>query len=233
MKLTKKQILKLTLIIVVITITIAIAYLYYKDTYQESTQEKEPEVLELTTTETETPKEEIPKKVYVDIKGAIINPGVYEVEEDKKIIDVITLAGGFTENADTTLINLAKKIKDEMVIIIYTKKEVSEAKIKETLSLKNEDTCICPQISNDACLNAATTTKEKSSSTTTSSNEKVNINTASLEELQTLNGIGEGKAKAIIAYREENGNFSNIEDIQNVNGIGESVYEKIKDSITV
>ena len=72
-----------------------------------------------------------------------------------------------------------------------------------------------------------------SSNNSSTSTEKININTATLEELQTLSGIGESKAKAIIEYREENGNFSKPEDILNVSGIGESVYEKIKDNITV
>ena len=160
------------------------------------------------------------------------------------MIDVVYMAGGLTDEADTTLINLAKKLIDEMVIIIYTKDQIKEAKKKDLLSTTINDTCVCPQITNDACINNQSTqnnssNKSSSNTSTSSSNnsststEKININTATLEELQTLSGIGESKAKAIIEYREENGNFSKPEDILNVSGIGESVYEKIKDNITV
>lgn len=159
-------------------------------------------------------KEEI-TKVIVDIKGMVASPGVYEVESTFRVNDVITLAGGLLEGADTSKINLAKVVYDEMTIIIYSKEEVIE-KFKE-------ENCICEEcdIINNACINDIT------------DNNLININTATKEELQTITGIGESKAKAIIEYREENGLFQNIEDIKNVSGIGESLFEKIKVYITV
>ena len=133
-----------------------------------------------------------------------------------------------TNEADTSIINLAKKITDEMVIIVYTKEEVKKSNIVDTVIKVVEKECICPNIENDGCLNNEITdnitNKEESS--------LVNINTASIEELQTLSGIGESKAKKIVEYREKNGNFKNIEDIKNVEGIGESLYETIKIHIT-
>ena len=177
-----------------------------------------------------------PKKISFDIKGQVVNPGVYEINEGSKVIDAVNLSGGFTEEADTTLINLAKKLKDEMVIIIYSKKEVNDAMNNnannKTIIKKIDSICVCPSIKNDACLNQQ---KEDSESKENDSNESstiININTASQEELMTLTGIGEAKAKAIIEYREKNNGFKNIEDIMNVSGIGNSAFEKIKDNIT-
>lgn len=168
------------------------------------------------------------KNFYVDIKGAVLNPGVYEIEENKKVIDVVNLAGGFTDNADTSLINLAKKVVDEMVIIIYTVEEVKNSKEPETVIKIIEKECVCPEINNDACINGGVSNK-----TEISDLGVVNINTASLDELLTLTGIGESKARAIIEYRESFGLFTTKEDIMNVDGIGESLYEKIKENITV
>ena len=168
------------------------------------------------------------KNFYVDIKGAVLNPGVYEIEENKKVIDVVNLAGGFTDNADTSLINLAKKVVDEMVIIIYTVEEVKNSKEPETVFKIIEKECVCPEINNDACINNGI-----SNETETGDLGVVNINTASLDELLTLTGIGESKANAIIEYRESFGLFTTKEDIMNVDGIGESLYEKIKENITV
>lgn len=189
----------------------------------------------------EEKKEEIITKVDVDIKGAVKKPGVYELNSNQKVIDVVNLAEGFTEEADSTLVNLAKKVTDEMVVIIYTKTQIKNAKKEEALSLKSNDVCVCPTIRNDACItsdnsnskNNNNSSSKNNQTTKQNLNEKVNINMASLEELQALNGIGEGKAKAIIEYREQNGNFQSIEDIQKVSGIGESIYAKIKDNITV
>lgn len=181
-------------------------------------------------------------KVFVDIKGAIVRPGVYELEKEKRVIDVVSMAGGLSDEADTTLINLAKKIEDEMVVIIYTKDQIKEAKKKDLLSTTIKDSCVCPKIENDACLNnnnssnkssSSSKSTTKSSKETATSTDKININTASLDELQKISGIGESKAQAIIKYREENGNFNKIDDIMNVSGIGDALYEKIKDNITV
>ena len=162
----------------------------------------------------------------VDIQGAINNPGVYKVPVGTRVNDVINAAGGLTDNADTSLINLSKLVIDEMVIIIYTKDEVQNSNLVNTVIKVVEKECVCPNIENDSCIN------DKITDTITGGNGKVNINTASMDELSKLDGIGESKAQAIIKYREENGNFKTIEDITNVSGIGSSVYEKIKDNIT-
>ena len=166
-------------------------------------------------------------KCFVDIKGAIKEPKVYEVECDRKIQDVIELAGGLTENADTSLINLAKKIENEMVIIVYTKDEVKNSNILETVVKTVEKECVCPNIQNDGCIN-----NEIDGMIGENDNGLVNINTASVSLLQTLPGIGESKAIAIVKYREENGAFNTVEDIKNVPGIGEKLYEEIKAYIT-
>lgn len=165
-------------------------------------------------------------KYNVDIKGAVKNPGVYLVDSNLTVNDVINIAGGLREDADTSVINLAKRIVDEMVIIVYTKEEVKNSNVVDTVIKVVEKECVCPNIKNDGCLN---TEIDKNIS---NSSGLVNINTASLEELQNIDGIGEGKAKKIIEYREKNGNFNSIEDIKNVEGIGDKLYEAIKVYIT-
>lgn len=176
------------------------------------------------------------KKVYVDIKGAVKNPGVYEIEEDKKVIDVLELAGGLAENADTSMINLAKKVFNEMVVIIYTNEEVKNTREPDTIIKVVEKECVCPEIKNDACINLGDTEKnnnQENKEEHKEENKKVNINKATLEELLLISGIGESKAKSIIEYRQQNGEFKKIEDIMNVSGIGESLFEKIKNNITI
>lgn len=179
--------------------------------------------------------------VYVDLKGEVVNPGVYMISSDKKIIDVINMAGGLTDNADTSLINLAKSVKDEMVVIIYSKNDVINAKYKNDNKIKSDSIKedILLGVVNDACLNNNSESNKKDTSDVKDTNDndisngKVNINTASISDFQKLSGIGEGRAKAIVEYREEHGSFRSIEDIKNVSGIGDSLYEKIKDYITV
>ena len=164
----------------------------------------------------------------VDIKGAVLNPGVYLTECNQTINDVINLAGGLLSNSDTSVINLAKKITDEMVIIIYTKDEVKNSNIVDTVVKVVEKECICPNIQNDGCVNETIT-----SNIGDNSQNLININTATLEELLTLPGIGEAKAKAIIKYRVDNGDFNNINELLNVDGIGSKLYEEIKIYITI
>lgn len=166
----------------------------------------------------------------VDIKGAITNPGVYAVECSKTINDIILLAGGLTENANTSVNNLAKKVTDEMVIIIYTDEEIKNSNIVDTVVKYVDKECNCPNIKNDGCINDKIT-GEIGGNTDTS--YAININTASLEELQKLSGIGASKAEAIIKYRDKVGKFKSIEELLEVDGIGEKLYEEIKNSITV
>ena len=176
--------------------------------------------------------EEIPKeeKIKVDIKGAVKNPGVYEINSNGRVADAIEISGGLTNDADTSIINLSKNLTDEMVIIIYTKEEVAEM-LKGSTSIKYiEKECICPKIENDACIDNVIDNKPD---TNTSNEQKVSLNSATIDELMQLPGIGEVKAKAIIAYREENGGFKSIEELLEVNGIGESTFNKIKDQLSL
>ena len=175
-------------------------------------------------------KKEEPKYFKVDIKGQINEPGIYTMAEGDRVIDVIEKAGGLTQIADTTVINLSKKVSDEMVIIIYSVAEVTnyqKTKEKEEQTLK-----ICTdnekEIKNDACINSKEESKKDSSSP-----GKININSATKEELMTIPGIGEAKAESIIKYRNEHGNFQKIEEIKEVNGIGDGVFAKIKENITI
>lgn len=153
------------------------------------------------------------KKIKVEIAGEIINPGVYELNSDKRVDDLINVAGGLSNEADkefiSKYINRSAKLSDEDKVYIPSKQEVKENKIncKEIIIHNNI-------VDNN------------------NNNSKININTASLQELMTLEGIGEIYAKRIIEYRN-NSKFSSIEEIKNVKGIGESRYKSIKNKIIV
>ena len=161
----------------------------------------------------------------IDIKGAVKNPGVYMTNCTDNVSDVIRLAGGLTDEADTSVTNLAKTVTNEMVIIIYTKDEVKNSNVVDTVVKVVEQECICPNIQNDGCINNQITD-------TIGENKLININTATLDELKSIPGIGEAKAQAIINYRKSKGKFEKIEDIQNVEGIGSKLYETIKIYLT-
>lgn len=181
-------------------------------------------------------KEENIEKIKVDIKGFINKPGVYEMSNTDRVIDVINKAGGLKENSNTEYINLSKKITDEMIIIIYSNDEVRKFKEVEKEVIYIQYECVCPDNKNDACINSddvvnTNGVKDSSEKETDKEDNLISINTGTLEELMTLTGIGESKAQAIIEYREKNGEFKKIEDIMNVSGIGESAYSKIKDNI--
>lgn len=176
---------------------------------------------------------ETEKSLSIDIKGAVKNPGVYELKDGSVVKDAIDVSGGLLESANTEHINLSKKIVDEMVIIIYTNEEIQEM-TEGSKSIKVVDKeCICPKIENNACIDNNNKYANISSEINQSTSNKISLNNASKEELMTLNGIGESKANAIIEYRNNNGLFKQIEDITNVKGIGNSVYEKIKDRLTL
>ena len=137
-----------------------------------------------------TNNDEITEEIIVELKGAVKIPGLYSTYKGVLLFEIINQAGGFSNSADISNINLVQSINSNSSIEI-------------------------PYISNNNLIN-----------------KKVNINTASIDELMTLDGIGESKALKIIEYRKTN-SFLYIEDIINVGGIGEEIYSKIKDDITV
>ena len=174
--------------------------------------------------------------VKVDIKGAIKNPGVYELNANDRVEDVILKSGGILDEADISVINLSKKVFDEMVIIIYTKEEVEKMLNGEDVIIDNiitDKEVIFPDIKNDATINNTSSSNKVDENETTVNKSIININTATIDELDSLPGIGNSKAQNIIDYRNINGNFETIEDIMNVNGIGTAIYEQIKTYITV
>lgn len=180
-------------------------------------------------------KEDTNKVLRVDIKGQVINPGVYEVANNTRVIDVINIAGGLTENANTSIINLSKMVTDEMVIIIYSNEEVANSNKKEIETVYKiiEKECNCPSIKNDSCINTELDNNNKDdNSNNNQKDELININTANKEELMKISGIGESKANAIIEYRSKK-SFNKIEDIINVSGISENLFNKIKEYIKV
>ena len=175
------------------------------------TKEKVMVTNAVNTTRVEETTTMMPQNCYVDIKGEVLHPGVYEFSCESRIQEVIKKAGGFTEEADETKINLAQKITDQMQIIVPNLHSKQEGGVTEGNSEKGN------------------------TSNTTPSNSKqgtVNINTATLEELQTIKGIGKKKAEAILQYRKEHGAFRTKEDLLQVKGIGKKALEAIESQVT-
>ena len=175
------------------------------------TKEKVMVTNAVNTTRVEETTTMMPQNCYVDIKGEVLRPGVYEFSCESRIQEVIKKAGGFTEEADETKINLAQKISDQMQMIVPNLHSKQEGGVTEGNSEKG------------------------SLSNTTPSNSKqgtVNINTATLEELQTIKGIGKKKAEAILQYRKEHGAFRTKEDLLQVKGIGKKALEAIESQVT-
>lgn len=204
--------LKYIIIAIIILVALVVSYVLSLDN-----KEVSAENVEITKTDVTN----VTSKVYVDIKGSVKKPGVYQVPADSIVWDAINLSGGFTKNAYTKNINLSQKVKDEMVIYVFSKSEMS----KMNNTVKTDTACTTNVINYDNCI----TTEKNATETSTS---LVNINTASKEELMNVSGIGASKADSIIAYRIKMP-FSKIEDIMNVSGIGESLFDKIKKYITV
>ena len=217
----RKEIIIGIIIFIIVSTLITACVIYYlkqdKDKEEIIVEEKN----ELIKKETKTNIKETEYRV--DIKGQINSPGIYSMKASSRIIDVINEAGGLTDIADTSVINLSKKITDEMVIIIYSQEQVANfSKVKE-IEKQVQDKCNQPDensLKNDACI------------TTDKITTKVSINTSTKEQLMTLQGIGESKANDIIKYREENGPYETIEDLKKVPGIGENLFAQIKEDIT-
>ena len=187
---------------------------------------------------------------FVHIYGAVVNPGVYELQEGSRIYQAVSAAGGFAEEACRDYVNQARQVSDSMKIWIPTEKEAAKLLTSsgdakggtDGLGGSSAGTVNVSGPYGDSAgietVNAQTANTDSVGAGAdpgagTAGSGLVNINTATVEQLCTLNGIGESRAKTIIAYREAHGNFAKKEDIMKVTGIKESSYAKIKDQITV
>lgn len=139
--------------------------------------------------------------IWIDVKGAVARPGVYELPKDARVYEVIEQSGGMLPEADSRGVNLAKLLLDGEVVYVPIKGEPSA--------------------------------EGQALSQVVSESPKVNINTASAEDLTILPGIGEVKAAAIIDFRTKQGIFKKESDLKNVSGIGEKLYEKVKEHVRV
>ena len=191
-----------------------------------------------TAPDSDTSKDE-PVTVYVHVCGAVINPGVYELGPEDRVFTAVEAAGGFTEEASQDYVNLAERVADGMKITIPTVEELAAI---EADSGTGTGTAVfaaieypggLADVQGKAAGANSETSGPASDSGTDGSGSLININTADEKLLTSITGIGETRAKAIIAYREEHGPFAQTDDIKNVSGIGESTYNKLKDEITV
>lgn len=167
----------------------------------------------VTDTQKTATQETVSQMIYVDISGAIKHPGVYQLPKEARLFDLIEKAGGLTKDAALDKLNQAIKLADQQKIyIVHIGEQIEQTSVSQE-NLQTEQ------------------------STDSSSNQQaqnlVNINEADLAQLQTLSGIGEKKAQAIINYRQENGSFKSVDDLNKVAGIGEKTVEKIRNLIKI
>lgn len=202
----KQLIIKATVILCLI----AAAFIVFVLGNTENTAETEDLIQNDTLLSSETIQEtEEQITILVDVGGAVKKPHVVELEENSRVADAIDAAGGLKDNADTAGINQATFLADGEKVYIPTKGE----------SISGVEAAVQAQAGSGG--NAVT------------GGSKVNLNTATSEELQTLNGVGPATAEKILEYRTASGSFKSIEELKNVNGIGDKTFEKLKEQITV
>ena len=202
---------------------------------KQSESEEEQDLTDTNQQQQQPEVSELPQIIYVDICGAVTSPGVYELPYGSRVFQAIEKAGGYLPEAAASYLNRAKGLSDGQQIYVPTQAEVDSQAIAATedgteTSTGNDTNNGNGQESAGATEVASDTTGNGTASGT---DQKINLNTADVSKLTTLTGVGESKALAIIAYREENGPFTSVEDIMNVPGIKEGTYEKIKDKIAI
>lgn len=148
------------------------------------------------------------RQVGVDVEGAVASPGLYLVSADARVNDAVVAAGGMTPEADRQRVNLAQKVEDGMQVYVPSREEASAT-------------------------SGITATGAGQASSSGASKGKVNLNTASAEELQTLSGIGPSLSQRIIDYRQANGPFKSVDDLRKVSGIGDTRFKSLKDLVCV
>ena len=175
----------------------------------------------------EIPNDQIQEKIIVHVSGAVVNEGIVELIEGSRVSDAIEKAGGLKEEASLKDINLAYKLEDGMKIYIPNNAEQEEKANKNNVLENNSKI--------DKMEEYITRTEERQvNNVFYKENElKVNINTATQTELETLPGIGPSTALKIINYRKENGNFTSLEAIKDVSGIGDAKFDSIRDFIVI
>lgn len=169
----------------------------------------------------EKPVQQSHEVIYIDVSGAVRNPGVYTLSPESRVYEAIEAAGGMTEEAEPKVLNQARLLKDGEKITVYTRAEIEEGKGPAA------------EASAGHGIPADETAGDGRESSLEPVSGKVNLNQADKNLLMTLPGIGEVKAEAILRYREEKGGFRSIEEIQQISGIKSKAFEKIKDRITV
>ena len=162
------------------------------------------------------------KTIIVDIEGAVVNPGVFYLQEGSRVNDAVQKAGGLTDDADTRWVNLAARLADGDKVYIPKHGDENDDSSKPTrpVGIITQDT------TGGSALSGTGTANDMA-------NVLVNINTATSAQLQTLSGVGPVTAQKIIDYRENVGKFSKIEDIMRVSGIGQKTFDGFKDKITI
>ncbi|MBR0350222.1 MAG: helix-hairpin-helix domain-containing protein [Clostridia bacterium] len=243
--------IKTIIIFIILIIFFTISYFIYADSetkelltdddilMNNSTKENNQNINNLNTNENNISKEN--KKIIVHVDGEVNNPGIVELKEGDRISNAIEIAGGIKENADLKNINLAFLVEDGMKIYVpannnekgdFSMENFYENNLNNNslnITEKNlDDLEKVTKESGGTSLEAFVNTEKNSKNNL---NNKININTASQADLETLPGIGSATALKIINYRNSNGKFNSIEDIKNVKGIGDSKFENIKDFI--
>ena len=158
----------------------------------------------------ETETEEEPSVICVYVCGKVKNPGVYELRNGDRVVKAIEAAGGMTEDASEEVLNQAQMLQDGQQIYVPDKEEAAQPGLQMQTGGEGNN----PGVQGGA-------------------DTKVNLNTASKEELMTLTGIGESRAESILLYRQEHGSFKNIEEIKQIAGIKDAIFGRIKDRITI
>ena len=179
-----------------------------EDFFKADRDTTEPDNMAVVSDEASVVPTETVQEVYVHVCGAVATEGVYMLPKGSRLTDAVTAAGGFTEEADTTYHNLAAELSDGQKVYVPTLAETEALPVAEKAGKVSE-----------------------TGEGTPVANGKVNINTATKEELMTLRGIGEAKAESILLYRHKVGPFQSIEELKHVSGIGDAMFERIKDGI--
>lgn len=159
--------------------------------------------------------EDVSGGIFIYVCGQVKAPGVYEFSKGSRVADALFAAGGMTEQAAKEYLNQAAPLEDGQKVYVP-----SEEEIEESLQQGMEP-------------DGSVAGSERAGTSETGNGGRVNLNTAGKAELMTLSGIGESRAEAILAYRQEHGKFKSIEDIKKIEGIKEGIFSRIKDRLTV